>query len=152
MVKIPMIESLSQQKRLFTLQDHRKQTNVMWPVKINPSDPSASNRQAYDLWQPCVTSCCPSGQCIAFGSTGWPAWNMVRSTKRMCTFFKSMTILRAGWEALVGHRFTISDESLKVQFVSKLIKSHSQLKYQGFGLVAWPANPRPQYLTSLERD
>ena len=73
------------------LQDHRKQTNVMWPVKINPSDPSASNRQAYDLWQPCVTSCCPSGQCTAVGSTDWPAWGMVGSTKRMtlawmCTF------------------------------------------------------------------
>lgn len=68
------------------LQDHRKQTNVMWPVKINQSDPSASNRQAYDLWQPCVTSCCPSCQCIAFGSTDGPAWDMVGSTKRMCTF------------------------------------------------------------------
>ena len=59
-----------------------------------------------------------------------------------------MTILRAGWEALLGHQFTIIDESFKVQFVSKLIKSHSQLKYRGFGLVAWLANPKSLYLTS----
>lgn len=52
----------------------------------------------------------------------------------------------------MGHQFTIIDESLQVQFVSKLIKSHSELKYQGFGLVAWPANPKPQYLTSKERE